>query len=41
MIKNLSHTIKTTTRQLNFLGYVLHNTAKNGEKCLKGCDKSS
>ena len=37
--KYLSHSKKeTTTRQLNSSHYVLHNVAKNGEKCLKECN---
>ena len=37
-----SHSKKeTTTRQLNSLHYVLHNVAKNGEKCLKECNNLS
>ena len=32
---------ETTTKQLNSLHYVLHNVAKNGEKCLKECNKLS
>ena len=39
--RKLSRTSKPQLRQLNFLGYVLHNVAKNGEKCLKECDNLS
>ena len=39
--KKIIHHIQkkeTATRQLSSLGYVLHNVAKNGEKCLKECN---